>query len=578
MEAAREWQTGCGRRRVQGAFRRSRQHRFASSSKKRASMSRTACWAEDALQGAAHRAPRLRRLTAIRPSRHGQLSPGHGAPVRRYWTVDDRPEIGEDVGELFNYLTTGYGPAANSASSCPDRSHLKPALLERIERERALGAAGAIHFKMNALEDADITRALYRAAQAGVQIELCIRDTCRLRPGLPGLSESVRVVSIVGRFLEHARVYYFRNGGAEEYFIGSADSMRRNLEQPRRNPRADRRAGRAQGVARRCWTFSSRRIGTRGRCARMARTNASRAARTTPAASKRLRIGSAIVTPVRSPRRTSQSAAASPAAPSITPADKSSRPPRVRASPDDEIAIPREDGRSLGRLTAHRRASIHTGVHTRVSNISSRFAPPAPSVLLGATVLLTAVAPSSVAATPTGPTMVLTLRQFPSGTPLPWAPSGTYQLVPGSQVTEVAPPQVFGPGTPQPTYSFLFWNITSDIRTTASMSFTAPSDTSTFDVTAWYIPSGPVGPPGPPIVSTYAFSLNQDKVIAGTPIGSVTPPGTWAGPPATTVSTTSSASPSRSPRSCLQRLRPVPSLAAVRQRQRFELGPDRARQ
>ena len=89
---------------------------------------------------------------------------------------------------------------------------------------------GLIQFKMNALEDADITRALYRAARAGVQVDLVIRDTCRLRPGIAGLSERVRVVSIVGRFLEHARVYYFRNAGAEEFFIGSADSMKRNLE------------------------------------------------------------------------------------------------------------------------------------------------------------------------------------------------------------------------------------------------------------------------------------------------------------------------------------------------------------
>ena len=83
---------------------------------------------------------------------------------------------------------------------------------------------------MNALEDADIVRALYRASQAGVQVELIVRDTCRLRPGVVGLSDHIRVISIVGRFLEHARIYYFRNGGAEEYFIGSADAMQRNLE------------------------------------------------------------------------------------------------------------------------------------------------------------------------------------------------------------------------------------------------------------------------------------------------------------------------------------------------------------
>jgi polyphosphate kinase len=112
----------------------------------------------------------------------------------------------------------------------PGPARLKRAILERIERERALGAEGLIQFKMNALEDADVTRALYRAAQSGVRIDLIVRDTCRLRPGLEGFSTTVKVVSIVGRFLEHSRIYYFHNGGAEEYFIGSADSMKRNLE------------------------------------------------------------------------------------------------------------------------------------------------------------------------------------------------------------------------------------------------------------------------------------------------------------------------------------------------------------
>src|SRR4029453_12235421 len=100
----------------------------------------------------------------------------------------------------------------------------------KIEREcarHAAGAQGFIQIKMNALEDADVTRALYRASQSGVKIELLVRDTCRLRPGVPGLSENVRVVSIVGRFLEHGRIYYFRNGGDEEYLIGSADCMKR---------------------------------------------------------------------------------------------------------------------------------------------------------------------------------------------------------------------------------------------------------------------------------------------------------------------------------------------------------------
>ncbi len=142
-------------------------------------------------------------------------------------------QIGEDLSELFNYLTTGYRPKRVYGKILPAPTLLKTTLLERIAREVALHSAatpGRIQMKMNALEDADITRALYRASQAGVRIELIVRDTCRLRPGLPGISEQVRVVSIVGRFLEHGRVYYFQNGGDEEYLIGSADCMQRNLE------------------------------------------------------------------------------------------------------------------------------------------------------------------------------------------------------------------------------------------------------------------------------------------------------------------------------------------------------------
>jgi polyphosphate kinase len=106
-------------------------------------------------------------------------------------------------------------------------------LIQKIDREiesHSAASPGHIQFKMNALEDKDIVKALYRAAQAGVRIDLIVRDTCRLRPGIPGLSDPVRVISIVGPFLEHTRIFYFRNGGDEEYFIGSADCMKRNLE------------------------------------------------------------------------------------------------------------------------------------------------------------------------------------------------------------------------------------------------------------------------------------------------------------------------------------------------------------
>lgn len=142
-------------------------------------------------------------------------------------------ELCNDVTELFNYLTTGLKPNRKYHQLLTAPRFLKKGLLARIEREIRLHTEtshGHIQFKVNALEDADITRALYQASRAGVKIDLLVRDSCRLRPGIPGVSNTVRVISVVGRFLEHSRVYYFKNGGDEEYFIGSADTMRRNLE------------------------------------------------------------------------------------------------------------------------------------------------------------------------------------------------------------------------------------------------------------------------------------------------------------------------------------------------------------
>lgn len=142
-------------------------------------------------------------------------------------------DIGQDATELFNYLTTGYTPKRSYRKLLVAPKMIKRALLSRIEREIAhlqAGAPARIQFKMNALEDVDITRALYRASQAGVKVDLIVRDSCRIRPGIEGLSERIRVVSVVGQFLEHSRVYYFRNGDQEEYLIGSADAMKRNLE------------------------------------------------------------------------------------------------------------------------------------------------------------------------------------------------------------------------------------------------------------------------------------------------------------------------------------------------------------
>ncbi|HYL57279.1 MAG TPA: polyphosphate kinase 1 [Candidatus Acidoferrales bacterium] len=163
----------------------------------------------------------------------GNYHPGTARFYADYGLLTCDDTIGEDLTELYNYLTTGYMPDRPYRKIQPAPTLLKRGLIMRIDREIKIHSAaspGLIQFKMNALEDVDITRALYRASQAGVKVDLIVRDTCRLRPGIAGLSENIRVVSIVGRFLEHGRVFYFRNGGAEDYLIGSADCMKRNLE------------------------------------------------------------------------------------------------------------------------------------------------------------------------------------------------------------------------------------------------------------------------------------------------------------------------------------------------------------
>jgi polyphosphate kinase len=170
--------------------------------------------------------------------RYAHLATGnyHAGTARLYtdlamFTCDDG--IGRDLTELFNYLTTGYKPRRKYTKLLVAPKILKAALLEKIEREiahQASGGRGLIQWKLNALEDVDIVRALYRASQRGVTIDLIVRDTCRLRPGLDGVSSTIKVVSIIGRFLEHGRIYYFLNGGKPEYYLGSADAMQRNLE------------------------------------------------------------------------------------------------------------------------------------------------------------------------------------------------------------------------------------------------------------------------------------------------------------------------------------------------------------
>ncbi|HKL61998.1 MAG TPA: polyphosphate kinase 1 [Woeseiaceae bacterium] len=159
----------------------------------------------------------------------------HSGTARQYCdlgVISADADLGADASEFFNSLTTGSPRRRNYRRLVTAPDDMKPALLDRIRREaehRAAGREALIQLKTNALEDPDVTCALYEASRAGVPIQLIVRDTCRLRPGLPGISETVTVRSLVGRFLEHTRVYYFRNAGDEEYFIGSADCMSRNL-------------------------------------------------------------------------------------------------------------------------------------------------------------------------------------------------------------------------------------------------------------------------------------------------------------------------------------------------------------
>lgn len=142
------------------------------------------------------------------------------------------PDMAADATELFNTLT-GYSIQRFYRSLLvapgPMRQRIEALIEREIETTRA-GHGGRLIFKMNSLVDERLIRALYRASQAGVQVDLIVRGICCLRPGVPGVSENIRVISIVGRYLEHSRIYYFGNGGEAEVYLGSADLMPRNLD------------------------------------------------------------------------------------------------------------------------------------------------------------------------------------------------------------------------------------------------------------------------------------------------------------------------------------------------------------
>jgi polyphosphate kinase len=141
------------------------------------------------------------------------------------------PEIGSDVAEMFNYLT-GYSRPRRYRKILVAPFNLQEGILEEVERTieaHSPERPARIRMKMNSLLDAPSIRALYRASQAGVRVELNVRGICALRPGVAGVSENIGVVSIVGRYLEHSRIYSFERDGEQRIYIGSADLMPRNL-------------------------------------------------------------------------------------------------------------------------------------------------------------------------------------------------------------------------------------------------------------------------------------------------------------------------------------------------------------
>jgi polyphosphate kinase len=169
--------------------------------------------------------------------RYAHLGTGNYNPftARMYTDVSfftTRADITADVSELFNHLT-GYSRQSRYRKLLVAPVNMRQRLLELIAREAANARRGRpahLILKSNTLTDELLIQGLYAAAEAGVRIDLIIRGVCCLRPGLPGLSENVRVISVIGRFLEHSRIYYFHNAGRPQIYVGSADLMRRNLE------------------------------------------------------------------------------------------------------------------------------------------------------------------------------------------------------------------------------------------------------------------------------------------------------------------------------------------------------------
>ena len=162
----------------------------------------------------------------------GNYNPKTARFYEDYGILTSREAVGEDLTKLFNQLS-GYAPEATFKSLLVSPNGVREGLTERIEREIEFKKAGKpahISVKMNSLVDEQIIDSLYRASNAGVEVDVLVRGMCSLRPGVPGLSENIRVRSVLGRYLEHSRVFAFAGGGDPAVFIGSADMMHRNLD------------------------------------------------------------------------------------------------------------------------------------------------------------------------------------------------------------------------------------------------------------------------------------------------------------------------------------------------------------
>ncbi|NTU45970.1 MAG: polyphosphate kinase 1 [Chlorobiaceae bacterium] len=163
----------------------------------------------------------------------GNYNPATGKVYTDYSLFTTNEALANDVAELFNALT-GYSKHTGYLKLLVSPINTRKRVIEMIERESAWSQKsedGRIIMKMNALVDAKTIRALYKASCKGVKIELIVRGVCCLKPGIPEVSENIRVISVIGRFLEHSRAYYFHNGGDPELYLGSADIMPRNLDE-----------------------------------------------------------------------------------------------------------------------------------------------------------------------------------------------------------------------------------------------------------------------------------------------------------------------------------------------------------